>query len=252
MGCPSVDIIVTELIMLGARRFVRVGTAGSLQPHAIRMFALLLLTFFFFFNAVYIRRSSASPQFGDRGQHSHERKASYVSAKRVAVACLLAYMLKFLPLFHMCGLSSGQLADDEYQTLLFFARRNFLFSAHAAGGLVPFLTTLHSVRVLRPGQSLRPPRTRPLFVSHTHAPTPPHHYTGYGDIVIANAAVRDEGTSRHYAPLEFPAVASPETVQALSQAAQNLGLGDKSFIGIVHSKVCVCVCACVVHACVQV
>ena len=48
MGCPSVDIIVTELIMLGARRFVRVGTAGSLQPHAIRMFALLLLTFFFF------------------------------------------------------------------------------------------------------------------------------------------------------------------------------------------------------------
>jgi len=32
MGCPSVDIIVTELIRLGARRLLRVGTAGSLQP----------------------------------------------------------------------------------------------------------------------------------------------------------------------------------------------------------------------------
>lgn len=32
MGCPSVDIVVTELIGLGARRFLRIGTAGSLQP----------------------------------------------------------------------------------------------------------------------------------------------------------------------------------------------------------------------------
>jgi uridine phosphorylase len=33
MGCPSVDIILTELIRLGGRRFVRVGSAGGLQPH---------------------------------------------------------------------------------------------------------------------------------------------------------------------------------------------------------------------------
>ncbi len=33
MGCPSVDIIVTELLQLGARRFLRVGTTGTLQPH---------------------------------------------------------------------------------------------------------------------------------------------------------------------------------------------------------------------------
>jgi uridine phosphorylase len=32
MGCPSVDLIVTELIGLGARTLVRVGTSGSLQP----------------------------------------------------------------------------------------------------------------------------------------------------------------------------------------------------------------------------
>ncbi len=32
MGCPSVDIVVTELIQLGARRLLRIGTAGTLQP----------------------------------------------------------------------------------------------------------------------------------------------------------------------------------------------------------------------------
>ena len=33
--------------------------------------------------------------------------------------------------------------------------------------------------------------------------------TKVGSLVIATGAVRDEGTSKHYAPLEFPAVASP-------------------------------------------
>lgn len=32
MGCPSVDIVVGELLQAGARRFLRVGTCGSLQP----------------------------------------------------------------------------------------------------------------------------------------------------------------------------------------------------------------------------
>jgi uridine phosphorylase len=32
MGCPSVDIVVTELLDGGCRRFLRVGTSGSLQP----------------------------------------------------------------------------------------------------------------------------------------------------------------------------------------------------------------------------
>jgi uridine phosphorylase len=35
MGCPSLGIIVTELIELGVRRIIRVGSAGSLQPNAI-------------------------------------------------------------------------------------------------------------------------------------------------------------------------------------------------------------------------
>jgi uridine phosphorylase len=32
MGCPSIDLVVSELIALGARVLVRVGTCGSLQP----------------------------------------------------------------------------------------------------------------------------------------------------------------------------------------------------------------------------
>lgn len=32
MGCPSVDIVATELLHLGARRLLRVGTTGSMQP----------------------------------------------------------------------------------------------------------------------------------------------------------------------------------------------------------------------------
>ncbi len=31
MGCPSMDIVLNELIILGAKRFIRLGTAGSLQ-----------------------------------------------------------------------------------------------------------------------------------------------------------------------------------------------------------------------------
>jgi uridine phosphorylase len=44
MGCPSVDIIVNELYRLGARRFLRVGTAGSLQPQWIRAGSLVVAT----------------------------------------------------------------------------------------------------------------------------------------------------------------------------------------------------------------
>ena len=36
MGCPSAGIVFEELVQLGARRLVRVGTCGGLQPH-IRM-----------------------------------------------------------------------------------------------------------------------------------------------------------------------------------------------------------------------
>jgi uridine phosphorylase len=32
MGCPSAAIIVEELVQLGVKRLIRVGTCGGLQP----------------------------------------------------------------------------------------------------------------------------------------------------------------------------------------------------------------------------
>lgn len=43
-----------------------------------------------------------------------------------------------------------------------------------------------------------------------------------GDLVVNHAAVRLDGTSRHYAPIEFPAVASLKLTNALKQAAEEL------------------------------
>ncbi|MBA3307664.1 MAG: uridine phosphorylase [Chloroflexi bacterium] len=55
-----------------------------------------------------------------------------------------------------------------------------------------------------------------------------------GSIVIATGAVRDEGTSRAYLPLEFPAVADLAVVNALVAASGQLGLPHRT--GIIESK----------------
>ena len=55
-----------------------------------------------------------------------------------------------------------------------------------------------------------------------------------GDLIIASGAVRMEGTSREYAPIEFPAAADFELVSALREAAGNLGF--PAHTGIVQSK----------------
>lgn len=55
-----------------------------------------------------------------------------------------------------------------------------------------------------------------------------------GDLVIANSAIRMEGTSREYAPLEFPAVADFEVLQALVSAAKQ---SDSAYhVGVVQAK----------------
>lgn len=56
------------------------------------------------------------------------------------------------------------------------------------------------------------------------------------DVVIASAAVRDEGASLSYAPAEIPAVASPQITRALGAAAEKLGLGVNTHVGVIHSK----------------
>jgi uridine phosphorylase len=55
-----------------------------------------------------------------------------------------------------------------------------------------------------------------------------------GDIIVATAAVRMEGTSREYAPIEFPAAADFSVTSALVSAAQKLGYNCHA--GVVQSK----------------
>lgn len=47
--------------------------------------------------------------------------------------------------------------------------------------------------------------------------------TPNGTLAIVTAAIRDEGTSSHYLPMEFPAIAAPQVVDALTVAARRVG-----------------------------
>ena len=55
-----------------------------------------------------------------------------------------------------------------------------------------------------------------------------------GDIVIASGAIRMEGTSKEYAPIEFPAVANIDIAFYLSRAADKLGF--EKHVGVVQCK----------------
>lgn len=57
---------------------------------------------------------------------------------------------------------------------------------------------------------------------------------GVGDIAVINAAIRDEGTSRQYLPIEFPAVADKDVTNALVDASQKLGF--TFHVGVSHTK----------------
>lgn len=55
-----------------------------------------------------------------------------------------------------------------------------------------------------------------------------------GDIVIANGAIRAEGTSKEYVPIEFPAISDFDVTSALVTASKNL---NKTYhTGVVHCK----------------
>lgn len=55
-----------------------------------------------------------------------------------------------------------------------------------------------------------------------------------GDLVVATAAIRQEGTSREYLPLEFPAVADLDVTNALVNAARSAG--RRVHAGVVQCK----------------
>lgn len=54
-----------------------------------------------------------------------------------------------------------------------------------------------------------------------------------GELIIATGAVRDDGTTRQYAPIAHPAVASSDVVHALHDAASSRGF--KHHVGVVHT-----------------
>lgn len=55
-----------------------------------------------------------------------------------------------------------------------------------------------------------------------------------GDLVIASGAIRFEGTSKEYAPIEFPAVADIEIVNALIKASKKMKFNYH--VGVVQCK----------------
>ena len=55
-----------------------------------------------------------------------------------------------------------------------------------------------------------------------------------GDLVVATAAVRQEGTSREYMPLDYPAAASFDIVRALADEAERLQY--PVHVGVIQSK----------------
>lgn len=60
-----------------------------------------------------------------------------------------------------------------------------------------------------------------------------------GDLVIANGAIRGDGTSREYIPEEYPAVADFDVVLALKQAGDAISEnvdGKRCHVGVVQSK----------------
>ncbi len=55
-----------------------------------------------------------------------------------------------------------------------------------------------------------------------------------GDLVIATGAIRMEGTTKEYVPIEYPAVADLDVTIALKEAAKKLGF--RSHAGVVQCK----------------
>jgi uridine phosphorylase len=58
--------------------------------------------------------------------------------------------------------------------------------------------------------------------------------TPSGQLAVVTAAIRDEGTSSHYLPIEFPAIADPQIVDALVRAGGTTGAMVRK--GVTQSK----------------
>lgn len=55
-----------------------------------------------------------------------------------------------------------------------------------------------------------------------------------GDVIVISGAIRQEGTSKEYVPVEYPAIADLDVTLALREAAKESGYGWK--VGVAHCK----------------
>ncbi len=55
-----------------------------------------------------------------------------------------------------------------------------------------------------------------------------------GDVAVVTGAIRDEGTTRQYLPIEFPAIADIEVVNALAEASKRVGADY--YLGVSQTK----------------
>ncbi|HEU5282156.1 MAG TPA: nucleoside phosphorylase [Gammaproteobacteria bacterium] len=57
-----------------------------------------------------------------------------------------------------------------------------------------------------------------------------------GDIINVSGSVRDESTTKDYAPIEFPAMASLDMINVINATANALNLAKQTHTGVVHCK----------------
>lgn len=57
-----------------------------------------------------------------------------------------------------------------------------------------------------------------------------------GDIINVSGSVRDESTTKDYAPIEFPAMASLDMVNVINATAAAMNIAKNTHTGIVHCK----------------
>lgn len=57
-----------------------------------------------------------------------------------------------------------------------------------------------------------------------------------GDIILASAAIRDEGTSVQYLPIEFPAIPTPQVIETMKKGLTSSSSKVPLHVGVVHSK----------------
>ena len=232
MGGPSVAIAIEELSELGVHTFLRVGTCGAAQPE-IKMGDLVIAT-----GAV---RSEGTPN-------------GYVPLEYPAVASLevvnaLVESATAAGARHHVGLGPGEVGSyvlvpgDPGRTPMIakhleaareiaFSREYRTFTGSVAGIPVSAMSTgMGGPSVAIAIEELSDLGVHTFLRVGTCGAAQPE--IKMGDLVIATGSVRSEGTPNGYVPLEYPAIASLDVVNALVEAARAAGVPHH--VGIIRS-----------------